>query len=856
MSVNNRQQIAPEKPKVLAEERVFVYVPIANDKDKGIASFEIKDFKAPLGHVKLQWPMDMMVERLADPTQRPSLTKVLPDEFEKTLIVTKLINPVTGVEYESSTAEIKLNRKNRNALVRPELVMLGSDFAAQSVVGPNGEPYNAYNIKRSNPLLTPTVIQTDINDFKYEAGVVKINWPFAHNPALGSSRANPYGMVKIKAGDGLKFDVENNLQVDIDVIKANTTIKPSYAVENEDFIDISTGLAKRDNDGNTLIEITKAAVGLGLVENRTFASREYSEFGTNMKAYFQSQFDAKLNKSLWDGVNGLFRDWNAPSEEKNTVQKWLESLQASDASLQSSINALGSFLGFFDTSAELIAAHVASEALSGKTAFVLATSSYWAIRFNVVWEWYNTESELSFTSLMELDANNIKVNGLAPSVGSSGKWVSSDHIHPSDPTKVSTDLLIQVRTEAPTSNDFKIDLQGGDLNIPYVKTGKYIHNWKKNTGVFTQDETTDEAFWAGSLEEFDNAIFDDLPNGAIIVVDDDEYFEPGELVTEDIMDVIGITVPEKNKEFHDQFVVVDTNTYLYGVPVTVTLSPANSSRKERRRVEALVMEAVSGPQELAVVVDSPNGPTIGKLSLMSNRLLTSYYNSGKVTNSDLNPNNVLNTNLGDTLVELESDRIIMSDVGNTVKIWSSGVVANRPIGSNGLEGLSVILLDAERLVKTDSNGGLTDVEWLESNLIKTHASDTPTILTEDTVVIAGINNTVKSWESNGSENALVVRGAQPGTIKVRTSEVANKLLMTGLNGTIQEIPLGSDGQMLVSAGESAPGWIDIPEAFEHLPQTVLTVNPTEEAAVAFKGLVAVFAQTAVENMRSNCIYYY
>lgn len=856
MSVNNRQQIAPEKPKVLAEERIFVYVPIANDKDKGIASFEIKDFKAPLGHVKLQWPMDMMVERLADPTLRPSLTKVLPDEFEKSLVVTKLINPVTGVEYESSTAEIKLNRKNRNALVRPDLVMLGSDFVAQVVNGPNGELYNSYNIKRSSPLTTPSLVQVDVNDFLYQGGLVKVNWPLAHNPALGSSRANPYGMVKIKAGDGLKFDVENNLQVDIDVLKANTSIKPSYTVENEDFIDISTGLAKRDDDGNTLIEITKAAVGLGLVENRTFASREYSEFGTNMKAYFQSEFDAKLNKSLWDGVNGLFRDWDAPSEEKNTVQKWLESLQASDASLQSSINALGSFLGFFNTSGELIAAHVPSEELSGKTAFVLGTSSYWAIRFNVVWEWYNTESELSFTSLMELDANNVKVNGLAPSVGSSGKWVSSDHIHPSDPTKVSTDLLIQVRTEAPTLNDFRIDLQGGDLNIPYVKTGKYLHNWKKNTGVFTQDETTDEAFWAGSLEEFDNAILDDLPNGAIIVVDDDEYFEPGELVTVEVMDMIGITVPDPDSEFTHQFVVVDNTRALYGVPVTVTVEPAIEGRGERRRVVALPIDPVVGSQDLAVVVDSANGSTIGKLSLASKRLLKTDDESGKVTNSDLNPYNMINTGLGDTIVELESDRIIMSDVGNTVKIWSSGIVANRPIGSDGLEGLSVILLDAERLVKTDGDGGLSNVAWLESNLIKTDNGEVSIVLTEDVVVLAGINNTVKSWESGGSENALVVRGAQPGTIKVRTSTVANKILMTGLNGTIQEIPLGSDGQMLVSAGENSPGWIDIPEAFEHLPQTVLTVNPTEEAAVAFKGLVAVFAQPLVENMRSNCIYYY
>lgn len=850
MSTNLRQQVVPEKPKVLSEERIYVYAPIATNASKGIASFETRDFALASGRVKLRWPMEMMVEQLADPTARPSLTKVLSDEFEKTTTVVKLINPVTGVEYESATAEIKLNRKNRNALIRPELVMLGNDFEAESVSGPNGEAYNKYNIKRSNPMTTPTIMQIDVEDFILDNNIVKINWPQAAD--------NVPGLVKIKVGGGLEFDVDDTLLLDLDVLKANTRIKPTYTVNDEDFIDLETGLAKRDDSGNTLINITKEAVGLGDVDNRAFSSWEYNEFGTNMKAYFQSIFDAKLNKSLWDGASGLFRDWDAPSEAKNTVQKWLELLDAGDISLTDAIASLNLFLGFYATSAELEAEHPASEALAGNYAYVTG-GNYWAVRYNVdTWEWYDTGGALSFVDFIEANVANIKMNGVA-SVGSSGKLANSDHVHPSDTSKANADTVITLITQEPGEGDFILPLSGGNVNIPYVRTTQYLHNWKAGLPNFVQSADTNEGYWAGTAAEFDNVLFEELPNNTLIIVEDDEDYEAGEVVLTDLMDNIGVTVLSRSEfetavEF-EQFVVVDSSTAVFGVPVTVTVEPATESRGERRKIEPLLIEEMVTPANMAVIVDNGNGPTIAEMVLTRNRLIKTD-SSGRVTVSTLNPSNIPYTSLGGTVVQLDMDRVLMADAANLIKVWNSGTVNNRPIGSNGANGLSVVMLSANKLVKTDANGGLDNVEWLEDNLIKSSTGEEVVALTEGAAVIAGPNNTVETWDSAGVENAILVRGATSGSIKLKTWSDVNKLLVTDADGTVRELPHGEIGQMLVSDAEDGPGWVDVPEAFEYLPQTVLTVNPTEEEALAFKGLVAVFAQVTPENMRPNCIYYY
>lgn len=51
-----QKQIQPEQPKVLGEERIYVYVPEATYDDAGIASYNSDDFSVNNGRVKVKWP--------------------------------------------------------------------------------------------------------------------------------------------------------------------------------------------------------------------------------------------------------------------------------------------------------------------------------------------------------------------------------------------------------------------------------------------------------------------------------------------------------------------------------------------------------------------------------------------------------------------------------------------------------------------------------------------------------------------------------------------------------------------------------------------------------------------------------
>ena len=115
------KQITPVKPKILDKERIFVYVPVATTTSAGIAQFDADDFSVNSGKISLAWPVKNMITS-ADPLARPSLTKVLDDEFVHTGNTTSIT--LNGKTYTNNTSEIKFNRANRDVFVRPDLVML------------------------------------------------------------------------------------------------------------------------------------------------------------------------------------------------------------------------------------------------------------------------------------------------------------------------------------------------------------------------------------------------------------------------------------------------------------------------------------------------------------------------------------------------------------------------------------------------------------------------------------------------------------------------------------------------------------------------------------------------------------
>lgn len=284
-----QQQITPIKPKVLESERIYVYVPTATKDIQGVASYNTRDFGVNNGHVSLMWPKQLLVEQLSNPLTQVSNIKVLADEFVNTNNVASVTNPITGVTYKSNTAEVMLNRKNRDAFIRPDFVMLDDtkDFESSE----NAEGFVKYTLKRNNPLEQPSLIHVNSADFIRENGIVKINWTNIEKAVS---------------------DLETKLQSNIDDIVNNTT---KIGDANNNFA----------TKGGTIANGVEDAVQLGEGENTesgTFKFRHYTLIDKDGKVYTNSGNAAAITMKLVateEFVRNLFSTLKAVTLKKVDV---------------------------------------------------------------------------------------------------------------------------------------------------------------------------------------------------------------------------------------------------------------------------------------------------------------------------------------------------------------------------------------------------------------------------------------------------------------------------------------------------------------------------------------------------------
>ena len=280
-----QNQITPVKPKVLEGERIYVYVPTATKDIQGIASYNTRDFGVNNGHVSLIWPKQMLVEELSNPLTQVSNIKVLADEFVNTNNVASLTNPITGVTYNSNTAEVMLNRKNRDAFTRPDFVML--DNVADFETSTDAEGFVKYTLKRNNPLVQPSLIQIAPEDFIRKNSIVKINWDVAKNWVT---------------------EVDNKLN---DVINNVTTIGKedgSFATKNtetsEDYsIAIGDGAKAKYYNGMAIGKNADAgALGSTAIGNNSIANDGGFSVGRRSSSYGDYGLALGYNAQAWNAT--------------------------------------------------------------------------------------------------------------------------------------------------------------------------------------------------------------------------------------------------------------------------------------------------------------------------------------------------------------------------------------------------------------------------------------------------------------------------------------------------------------------------------------------------------------------------
>lgn len=800
-----QQTIVPEKPRALADERVYVYVPKATNDDKGIASFEDRDFNVKEGNVSLIWPIKMEVEELSNPLENISRIKVLEDEFETTGNEASVMNPKNGLTYKSATAEVKLKRTKRNAFTKPDLVQLSNhDFDATE----DSNGFVKYTIKKNNPFFEPSLVHLSDSDFEKDSNeVVKVKWPIASD--------SKYGLVKISPNsDGyLKFAGNGDLSVDIDTVK-------KYIVS----------------------KLTKGDFGLDKVENRAFDSYIYDDFGNSMKSHFEEKFSEKVNVDTW---NSLFLDWNPPSDDLRTPQLRFDALTEKDRALQNEIEAVRStesFLGYFSSSSEL-SKYPANEHY-GHYAFIMETSTYWAVEMDDgVYTWVDTKQKtLGHPDLLETDSSVIQPNGIA-SIGSSMKWLSSDHVHPVDTTRLGVDIYkstdIKIKTERSTGSDFKFSLwedkngvyePNREVNVPYVRQSQLLHNWAGNH-EFVDDERYEDRYWAGSVEDFENE--KSYGKSTIFFVEDEEEYTEENFVTYKLLVDAGLRILEGDQR--EAIVTVNKSDAENLVGKTLTLRLGS-------HVDFNTGKEFTYYQLEPIIEDA----------YAANKLIVST-GTGNLDTLNIRANSILATNKNGGESILEKGRLLLSGDENAVETFDTEDIEGRLLVSDGLGGVKLSnFIKAGNVLVTGENGVLDDTKINADNYLVTDISEDVTILEAGQLLISKTGNRITTLPMSNISNRPIVTDGEGGIKEAKFS--AYKLLYTDENGSLVPFPmtLADTGKAIGVDSKGEPTLLTLTHP-NKLPVDFLTTEPNEDNQ---NGIKLVILNTKPTNFYNGYIYLY
>lgn len=944
-----QQRIRPVLPRILQEERVFVYVPKASGTSAGIAYFPDEEFTvAPDGEVTLKWPMKMQIENntVNDPLQTMARVKVNEDEFVHTDEQVVITHPTTGQRYTNTKAAIKLKRTAQDNFVKPGFMMVDqNDFETTEIdSGDTKDPgrYVKYTLKKNNPLEQPSLVKLNNQDFAYN-GEATIRWPYAHDPATGTNRTNEYGLVKIrKNSEGyLKFE-DGYLDLDYTKLKADTDVIPNYGGDFADKADYVTedGFAVRDAQGHIKLKLTKDAIGLGNVENIAFDDYEYDDFGPNMKAHFEAEFNKKLDKTTW---NNLFSDWNEPAG--TTVEKVFTDLRAEDESIRDAMRTNRAFLGFFEDAEDLKNTYPAGEWTYGSAAYIRDTKSYWRVRptnvnkvvegrvptksdvpddaikstsyrvgrrdtqevyqwngnafvltgerliwvdavvmneediqpyieghasehffvgfrlgcretgvvivFNgsewadggsMYYEWADTYiTTLAWNTFIETDPSTLKPDGVA-NVGTSGKWVSSDHVHPTDETRLAksvfdaTNITVNSQFTNNDENDFKVSFQnGGDktVNIPFVRKAKGIHNWNGQVD-FLDSEESEDYYWAGEESEFE-AQQNNIKNKSMIFVNDGEDYIVQDLLQKQDLDEAGITINPGHT--NERFVITSSleAPELLNTPLTLKKTQAASGEdrwviksilpetvQDGRIVITKVIEGANPTYDIYQTTDNTQGTLLG---LASNGTITETPEESyvRIANQLQNGRLVIATGNGRNVSTL-----------NSINTVNGGIIVAD--GTGAIKSTS--FTSAGKLLQTSgTNGEVLAAEIPVNTLVRSAANE----FNERGIIVSTGEGQVERQSLGTVSEQLIVSDGMHG---ITTKTIANEsVLYVNNRGKVAAFPTTANdaGKVLTVQSNGKFAVQNLPAIPTYLPVTSVGANMTTGTTLSF-GQTSVFEE--------------
>jgi len=408
--------IVPLKPEVLAQERVFVYVPEATNNNKGIASFDANHFGVVKGHVSM---------KTNDPMTTPTPVQIDPTDFKLNNSTDKIVQINWPLAHNPGT-----NNTDDYGLIK--IAGNLTDWLEYSSGLLQVNRTRAKNYIRDKIKIIPT----------YENGFDTTNWLSGNYAAIQES--GDISQIKLsitKAAVGLN-KVENYSVADYDERYASLFDFSALEQAVDDLKEVDESIF--DSMRSLIMFQGLFTSSADLPNSSEMSIRASAIVVSPTPTYYGIRGKVIINNEevIADYLVGELGTITSPQNGENAV------VLTNDNDFK----------------------HYAYNG----TTWTENTSSPL-----ITLEWYDTYVDASRAAeyLKETDATVYQANG-TPSAGSSGKWAQSNHVHPKDSSKMDKLIAFKVTSgdEELTGSGYDADENKVLIQIDTVEEARSVTN--------------------------------------------------------------------------------------------------------------------------------------------------------------------------------------------------------------------------------------------------------------------------------------------------------------------------------------------------------------------------------------------